>query len=210
MVRFFISPGLILAAALAVAGCASTTAVSRNAPFEAALPTEATAMQDWSIEAVDVVVPRSLSVSEANTLKPRADLVWRGDPHGDRYQQVETLMQDALAAVLKPREGAATPVIVTLTVTRFHAITQRARYTVGGAHEIEFQLALHHAKTGIPLADPRPVALTFRASGGRQAIEEEAQGRTQSVVVSERLQAWAETEFAAARHDFLALAQPQN
>ena len=32
----------------------------------------------------------------------------------------------ALSPVMRPREGAATPVIVTMDMTRFHAVTERA------------------------------------------------------------------------------------
>lgn len=210
MIRFLISPVLIVAAALAVSGCSAPPDVARSAPFEAFVPEFDAPPQDWSIAAVEVVVPPSLTVSEANSIKPRADLVWRGDPLGDRHSQVQELMQSALDPVLRPGAGAATPVIVSLNITRFHAISERARATIGGAHEITFLLEVRHAETGAILSGPRLVDLTFRASGGRQAIEEEARGQTQRVVVAERVQAWALAEFGTARPDSIALAAQQN
>ena len=41
----------------------------------------------------------------------------------------------------------------------------------------------------------RPVDLTFRAYGGQQAIEAEAEGITQRVRIMSRLQQWALAEF---------------
>jgi hypothetical protein len=210
MIRFLISPALMIAAALAVSGCSNPSEVSRSAPFAALIPEFDTPAEDWSIEALEVVVPPSLSVSEANSIKPRADLVWRGDAYGDRHAQVKELMQSALDPVLRPRAGAATPVIVSWEITRFHPISELARYTIGGAHEIEFLLAVRHAETGAVLSGPRAVDVTFRAAGGRQAIEEEARGRTQRVVVTEHLQSWALTEFATVQQDVVAVAQQQN
>lgn len=210
MTRFFPTPALIVAAALMLQACASPPEVARSIPLETQLPSIEGTMQDWSIEAVEVIVPRSLSVSEANSIKPRADIVWRGDPMGDRYAQIEELMQAALAPVLRPRQGAAVPAVVTLEVAVFHALSERARYTIGGAHEIAFTLTVRHAETGAVLSGPRLVDLTFRASGGRQALEEEARGFGQREAVTQRLQSWALTEFAAARHDLLSVAQVQN
>jgi hypothetical protein len=210
MIRFFPTPALIVAAALMVQACASPPEVSRNMTLASQVPSVDVTMQDWSIEAVEVIVPRSLSVSESNSIKPRADIVWRGDPMGDRYAQIEELMQSALTPVLRPRQGAAVPAVVTVEVAIFHALSERARYTIGGAHEIEFTLTVRHAETGAVLSGPRLVDLTFRAAGGRQALEEEARGFTQRVAVTERLQSWALTEFAATRHDLLSVAQVQN
>jgi hypothetical protein len=210
MIRFFTTPALIVAAALTLSACASPSQVSRNAPFENQVPSIEVPMQDWSIEGVQVIVPRSLSVSEANSIKPNADIVWRGDPMGDRYLQIEQLMHSALVPVLRPREGAQIPALVTLEITRFHALTERARYTIGGEHEIEFILTVRHAETGALLSGPRPVDLTFRAEGGRQAVEAEARGITQRVSVTHRLQSWALTEFASARSDLISVARAQN
>lgn len=210
MNRFFTTPALIIAAALTLSACASPSQVTRNAPFEDPIPSIEVPMQDWSIVDVQVVVPRSLTVSEANSIKPIADIVWRGDPVGDRYLQIEELMRSALLPVLRPRDGAQTPAIVMLEVERFHAVTERARYTIGGAHEIEFVLTVRHAETGALLSGPRSVDLTFRADGGRQALEAEARGITQRVSVIHRLQTWALTEFASARSDLVRVAQAQN
>jgi hypothetical protein len=210
MNRFFTTPALIVAAGLGLSACATPFDVSRNAAFDTFTPSIQAPTQDWSIIGYEIDVPRTLSVSEANSIKPAADIVWREDPIGDRYTQVEAIMDEALAGVMLPREGATTPVIVTLEVTRFHALTERARYTTGGQHEIEFILTVRHAETGEILSEPRPVDVTFRAYGGQQAIENEAAGITQRVRIVNRLQDWVRAEFPVPQTDPLVVSELAN
>ncbi len=203
MKRFLKTPFFLVAAALALSACASPGAVSRNAPFDQA-PIMDFSTQDWGVVQLVIDVPRDLSVSEANGLKPRADIVWREDPAGDRHAQVEAIFQEALAPVLTPETGSI-PVIVRIEVTKFHAVTERARYTIGGEHEIEFMLTVFDAESGMSISGPRPVDLTFRAHGGQAAIDAEAQGITQRVRITERLVNWAASEFPAPPATLLAL-----
>jgi hypothetical protein len=134
-------------------------------------------------------------VSEAHGIKPRADIVWREDaPMGDRYAQVEGIMRDALAPALRSMQGDV-PVQVVVELTRFHALTERSRYTIGGQHEIEFVYVVRHAETGALLAGPEAVDLTFRALGGQRAVEAEQQGITQRVRITERLVGWVQGTF---------------
>jgi hypothetical protein len=210
MTRNFFTPALIVAAALGLSACSAPFDVTRNAPFEPVAPVIEAPTLDWSIAELRIHVPRSLSVSEANSIKPAADIVWREDPLGDRYEQVEALLRAALDPVMQPRDGATTPVIVALQVTRFHALTERARYTTGGEHEIEFLVIVANAETGEVLSGPRPVDLTFRAHGGQAAIQAEAQGITQRVRITERLQDWARAAFPAPSVDLQAVVSTQN
>jgi hypothetical protein len=210
MKRIFTIPTLIIVAVLGLSACATPSDVSRNAAFDAITPVIEAPTQDWSITAYEITVPRTLSVSEANSIKPASDIVWRGEPLGDRYEQVERIFDEALAGVMLPREGAMTPVVVSIEMTRFHALTERARYTIGGEHEIEFILTVRHAETGAILSGPRSVDLTFRAHGGQAAIEAEAQGITQRVRILGRIQDWARTEFPTPFSDFISVAEVQN
>lgn len=206
MKRIFTTPALIVAAALGLSACATPFDVSRNAQFDNISPVIEVPTQDWSIEGYEISVPRTLEVSEANSIKPRSDIVWREDPLGDRYVQVEGILDEALAGVMIPREGATTPVVVSIELTRFHAVTERARYTIGGEHEIEFIVTVRHAETGAILSGPRDVDLTFRAHGGRAAIEAEAAGITQRSRILGRVQDWARTEFPTPYSDFVTVA----
>ena len=210
MNRIFTTPALIIAAALGLSACATPFDVTRNASIGTITPVIEAPTQDWSITALQIDVPRSLSVSEANTIKPRADIVWREDAPGDRHTQVAAILTEALTPVMQPNPAAATPVIVSLQLTRFHAVTERARYTIGGEHEIEFILTVRHAETGEILSGPRDVDLTFRAYGGSQAIAAEAEGITQRVRITQRLQDWARVEFPSAYGEFITSALATN
>jgi hypothetical protein len=193
MKAFFKTPLAILAAVLALSACAGPGEVSRNAPLDFT-PVIEVPTQDWAFAGLIVSVPGTLSVSEANRIKPRADIVWREDPLGDRRQQVRDMVAEALMPALSPMAGS-TPVIIRVEMERFHAVTERARYTIGGEHEIEFTLTVTHAETGAILSGPRSVDLTFRAYGGQQALEAESVGITQRVRISEAFANWARAEF---------------
>ncbi len=150
----------------------------------------------YAVTGVDVVVPRSLKVSEANSFKPRADIVWHGDPVGDRYAQVGAILRDAATrATAMMVEGRA--VTVSLTLTKFHALTEKTRYTFGGTHELRFDMTVRDAATGEVLDGPRQIVADTRGSGGAQAIAEDAAGRTQKVVITERLEQVLRRELSA-------------
>jgi hypothetical protein len=186
----------MLLLALGVSGCVSGETATRGAegpdltiatqgayraPDPASVPLAAT------VQVVDVrvAVPQSLRVSEANTFLPMADIVWRGDPLGDRHAQIAAIFQTAGQSILG--RGAGRPVVAEIVVTRFHGVTEKTRYTVGGNHNMRFDLTLRDAATGAVVLGPREVVADVRASGGARAIEEDRIGRTQKVVVTERL-----------------------
>ncbi len=181
-------------AALAVAGCTPTPDVSRefnSMSFSAAADV---ARQNWGFAELVVSVPRTLEVSEAHGIKPRADILWREDPVGDRYVQVEDVMRGGLEPAFASMTGEI-PVQIVLEMTRFHALSERARYTTGGQHEIEFVYLVRHAETGALLWGPEAVDLTFHAYGGRRAVEAEQLGITQRVRIHQRLASWVQESF---------------
>lgn len=193
-----------LGALVMLAACAATDMVARKQPLSgadlvarpvaASEPGEVARMAPWSIRSVTVEVPARLTVSEANVYYPVADIVWRGDPRGDRHAQVRAILQEAFAraAAAMPRDKR--PVDVALEVVRFHGVTERTRYTVGGVYAVHFNLTVRDAATGAVLDGPRLVHADIRASGGQRAIEEESRGLTQRVVVVHSLAhvAWRE------------------
>jgi hypothetical protein len=77
--------------------------------------------------------------------------------------------------------------IVSLEVTRFHGLTEKARYTVGGNYAMHFLMTVRDAVTGEILDGPRPVVADVRGVGGVRAIAEDNAGRTELEVVTERL-----------------------
>lgn len=140
----------------------------------------------YDVEAIRVTVPRSLKVSEANTFKPRADIVWRGEALGDRYEQVRSIFAEAMTkGTADIQQGRK--VDIEIEVTKFHALTEKTRYTIGGMHEMRFVLTVRDSESGAVLDGPRAVVADTKASGGSAAIAEDQAGRTQRVVTVERL-----------------------
>lgn len=187
---------LILAIGLAagLSACGGTDLASRNAPLNADMPYAATSVAQkriiltaqYDVREIRITVPRTLKVSEANMFYPLADIVWRGEPRGDRYAQVQSIFTDAFGmGTARMKSGPA--VIVEATVKRFHGVTEKTRYTVGGVFNMEFDLTVRDAETGAILEGPRFVEVNAPASGGSAAIQEEQAGRTQRVVVIEAL-----------------------
>jgi hypothetical protein len=180
---------LLLAAGLALSACGTANTVSRsNAPEALTLATSGprAVAPRYTVEAVDITIPHSLKVSEANTYLPVADIVWRGDPPGDRYAQVASILADGLrAGTIDMTQGPR--VQVEIVLTRFHALTEKTRYTVGGNHAIHFDMTVRDVATGAILDGPRRIVADVKASGGARAIAEEQMGRTQRVVIVERL-----------------------
>jgi len=140
----------------------------------------------YTVRDVRVTVPRDLRVSEANMYYPLADIVWRGEPRADRHEQVAAIFRDALVkGTRKMTKGPE--VVVEVTVRRFHSLTEKTRYSVGGVHSIRYDLAVRDAATGAVIEGPRKVIADIEGAGGRRAVEEEAQGLTQRVVIVHNL-----------------------
>ena len=134
---------IALATALGLSACASVDTTSRNARIPAQLSAvpEATQAQpglsNINVAQITVNVPQSLRVSEANRYYPSGDIVWREDPIGNRHAQVKTIIEAGLNKGTSQLTGER-PVVIQVMVTRFHALTEKARYTVGGVHAIQF------------------------------------------------------------------------
>lgn len=195
---------IMMLAGLSLAACANIETATRQAPFETApadvdnvsraatLPVEAAPAEEVSVQprfdiaAYEVTVPRSLRVSEANLFYPLGDIVWRGDPKGDRHNQVQAIFEQSLA-----RSGdlitEGQPAKVMIEVQRFHSVTEKTRYTTGGTHSITFMLSAVDPATGATLIAPRQIKADLNALGGSAAIEAERKGFTQKFRVTNHL-----------------------
>lgn len=188
-----------LTAAIGLSACADNDLATRNAPVDPtfAAPALGGAPANWRVEDVRVSVPRSLPTTEADVYYPRADLVWHGDPYGDRYEQVETLMDRGLSAGAAALHGDR-PVIVDVTVRRFHALTPKTRNTVGGVHNIVFDMVVLDAASGQPLTLRQSHVLDIKAYGGRRALRAEREGFSQKIRIMGHLQQWMQGQFGVA------------
>lgn len=179
-----LSKPIRILAALAVAGVLSACGA---APDETVAPgAVAEAPIALNIASINVNVPRTLKVSEKNRYYPGGDIVWRGDPAGDRHAQVEAIFRDAMARGTQGMTDG-TPVILDIEVVRFHALTEKARYSTGGVHAITFTLTLYDPATGQALTAPRQIKADLRAYGGDDAVAADQRGETQKVRITAHL-----------------------
>lgn len=188
MNKFTLSAALA-AAVLALAGCETTNVASRDAPLGNARPGAVQPPErlgrSYVIRDIDVVVPESLRVSEANVYYPNADIVWRGDLPGDRYKQVAAIFEAGFkrgGAQLK--EGI--PANVKIEVARFHSLTEKTRYSFGGTHSMKFRLTLSDPQTG-QVFESRMVSADLKAYGGAKALAMEAKGWGQKARITQHL-----------------------
>ena len=183
MMRMLRTLTLLAMAAIVAACTGQAVGVAPTGGLAAAIPVST---EPYRIAGVSIRVPQSLLVSEANMFFPIADIVWRGEPRGDRHAQVQAIYAEAMGrATANLTRGRA--VLVDVEVTRFHCLTEKTRYTVGGTHSLHFILTLRDAATGAIIEGPRAIIADVKASGGSMAVAEDAQGLTQRVVVVNRL-----------------------
>jgi hypothetical protein len=188
----------LLVLGVTLSACATADAVSRNAQVQSvpqartqliSVPTPPEALSGARvaspvrIENVIVNVSQRLLVSEANSYLPSADIVWRGEPSGDRHAQVKDIFETAMITGAQTLDGER-PVDLLINVRRFHALTEKARYTVGGVHSMVFDLALADPVTGDLIEPWREVRADLKAFGGQQAVDAEARGETQKVRIT--------------------------
>ncbi len=191
---------------LATLGACVNVGASRNAPLEklpeldkiesvsASVETKSsstttirksTAAQSWRVQDVRVNVPESLSVSEANLYFPGTDIVWREDRFGDRRAQVASIVDLAVSQAAIGMTGN-NPVYLDIELKRFHALTQKARASVGGTHSIQFDVIVRDVE-GNPLIRKFPVEIKLKAYGGSKAIAAEMRGETQKVRITREI-----------------------
>lgn len=163
----------VLTVAIFVAGCAGR--------FETAYPeaVDPAVSRGWSVIGVRTVVPDTLRVSEDNVLVPDADIVWHGEPAGDRRAQVAAIVTEGVREGAAPLDG---PRAVTLFVQlqRFHGVTPAAVNTSPAAvHNIAYRISVLDARDGSTILGPVPVQASLLANTGANAIAAAKAGQTE-------------------------------
>ena len=133
----------------------------------------------WRLADVIVTVPAGASTTELNTFAPTADIVWHGEPLGDRKAQVAALMEEG---ILRGGRGLNGPRAITITalVERFHGVTPRAVMRAPAAvHSISYTMQVFDANTGEEITRPIPVRADLEALVGPAAISAAMQGQDQ-------------------------------
>ncbi|MFY0690895.1 MAG: hypothetical protein JXR14_03125 [Paracoccaceae bacterium] len=152
------------------------------------------AAADWTVSRVQIDVSPDLTVSDADLYYPIADIVWRGDPPGDRRLQVATLMEESLTDGLSHLSGTQ-DVSMTFVVRRFHSVTERARAALGGVHSIMFDLSVFDTETGLRILGPLPIDASLAAFGRGEALKADLRGETQKVRIRRHLGNLMRVEF---------------
>ena len=186
MSRFRIVIPLILAFGLSACGAQDLTRRNLSSQEMLAAPGGVTALPSIQVVDAKITVPRELRVSEANSYYPLGDIVWRGDPHGDRYSQIDAILHDSMDMARAGHAGSQ-PAVVEITLRRFHALTEKTRYTIGGVHSIRFDLTLRDPETGMALAPTRAIRADLKGYGGARALEADRAGLTQKVRITHHL-----------------------
>ncbi len=144
---------------------------------------------DWSVKKIVVSVPGNLSVSEADLFSPNADIVWRGEPLGDRRAQVRRMFIDAATLSVASITDDGRAVDLHITVNHFHATTEKTRTTfnAAGVHNISFAINILDSNTSAVLASEADVDADLVAFSGETARVAEAAGQTQRVRIVQHL-----------------------
>lgn len=148
-------------------------------------PLSADVTRAWRLSEVRVEVPETLTVSEAKSLLPNADIVWREDPLGNRYAQVDAIMSEAVTRGARGLRGSR-PVAIDVTVTRFHALTFEAeqRGQNWGVHNIRFIAQVSDARTGEILVPATEIRAELPALSGDQMRRARLDGMTQKSMIT--------------------------
>ena len=175
--------------AATLSACSSSDVVSRNAPLETprvAAPAAQEILRDYNLHSIRFAVPADLSVSEANSYYPIADIVWRGDPLGNRPDQISAIFETSIRAAGEQLTGSRA-ITVDVQLARFHSLTERTRFSVGGVHSIKFDLTIRDADTGLVLETTRRINADLPALGGTAAVAADFQGQGQKVRITTHL-----------------------
>lgn len=144
----------------------------------------------YRVSRIDIAVPRELRVSESEkSLMPDADIVWKGDPPGDRYAQIEAILRDGAERGVQALHGS-TPAVLRITLRRFHALNNAARYFApdgAGVYTIRFDAGLFLARSGTPILPMQRIDADFPARTSTGAQEEDEQGISQRSLIEEQI-----------------------
>ncbi len=172
--------------ALSVTACGSIETATRNLPLDVPplASDEQVLTRNYSVQGMTFAASDELQVSERNSYYPFVDIVWRGDPIGDRRQQIGAIFQTAADRVALTNDGAI-PVVLDIELVRFHGVTERTRFSVGGNYHIVFMMAVRHAETGVLIEPGRKIVGNLSAPGGSAAILADQRGQTEKVRVTD-------------------------
>ncbi|MEM7717969.1 MAG: DUF6778 family protein [Pseudomonadota bacterium] len=135
--------------------------------------------RSWKLRHVDVTVPNTLSVNNNNSFAPSADIVWHGEPFGDRRVQVRQILLDGISKGGSGLSGAR-GVTISARLDHFHAVTPLSVAKAPGAvHNIAYRVQVFDSATAIALTEPQDIQADLEAYVGDAAIVAEIRGQGQ-------------------------------
>jgi len=170
-----------MSAVVLLSACSGQWATDYDAPLDPAVT------RTWRVSSVEVMVPDTLTVSDENSFAPSVDIVWHGDPPGDRRAQISAIIEDAARRATEELRGGRR-VSLSVTVAQFHAVTPIAVLRAPGAvHNIIFAAQVFDAAKGTPLTQPTMIQADLPALVGEEAFAAAQIGQTQKVRVTDHL-----------------------
>lgn len=143
-------------------------------------PVDVTQLPSMRVASYAVVVPETLTVSEENSYRPNADIVWRGDPIGPRHPQVKAIFEEGVEKGTKDLDGSV-PVALDIVVQQFHSQSEKVRYSFGGMYEIGYELTVRNATSGEIIIPTYRVYTEIDAPAGIEALAADQAGRTEKI-----------------------------
>lgn len=135
--------------------------------------------RDWRVTEVRAVTYDSRTVSNDNILVPMADIVWHGEPDGDRRAQVAAIIAEAARTAAAPL-GGSTPVELHIAVDRFHGVTPLAvNLAPAAVHDIVFRIGVVDSRTRDVLVPPERITAPLPALTQHHAIRAQLEGETE-------------------------------
>lgn len=155
----------IAPAMLLLSACGGEWATDYGEPLDAATTA------NWRVSSVQVSVPDTLTVSDEDTFAPNADIVWHGDPAGDRRAQVQTIIRDAARTATAGMRGGK-PVALAITLQQFHGVTPITMARAPEAvYNIAFTAQITDSRTGAALTPPTYIQADLPAMVREQGID---------------------------------------
>ncbi|MEM7269302.1 MAG: DUF6778 family protein [Pseudomonadota bacterium] len=175
-------------AVVVTAGCVGPRASPTD--FSAGVAQEQSTVSNWAFGGASVSIRPDMIVSDEPDRRypPSDQLVWYGDPPGDRKAQVIALVQDAVTAGAVDALSGGETVTLRINVTQFHAMTPRARRSILplGVHEVEFDLEVVDA-AGAVIASESGVRADLEAFSGDEAAVADRVGQGQKIRIQSRI-----------------------
>lgn len=151
-------------------------------------PQDASVTRGWNVGSINVSVPEALTTTENNSFAPDADIVWHGDPFGNRKVQVAMIMEDGIRRGARGLRGSQS-VDFQVVLEEFHALTPKARAEAPSAvHNITYTIQVFDRRTGEALTEPERIRADLPAFTGAQAFEALQVGQTQKVRILDHLE----------------------